>query len=167
MNRITLITQISISALLILFLFACKETKDIDFELAKNQILELHHAQRDYHFKKDSVAFANQLSENFISVNKGEISFPEQSETIVRYHSYFSSVEFLKWDDASNPIIKFSDDATMAYTIVDKIVAVNHKNETGETIEGQTHFVWTAIYRMYGNEWKVDCVTSTNKPIEE
>ena len=91
----------------------------------------------------------------------------EQNETISRYHGYFSSVEFLKWDDVSKPIIKFSNDGRMAYTIVDKIVAVAHKDEIGNTIEGKTHFAWIAIYKKYDNQWKIDCVTSTNKPIEE
>ena len=124
----------------------------------------LHNAQRDYHFNKDSIAFANQLSDNFISVNKGVTSTPKREETISRYSRYFSSVEFIKWDDVSEPIIKFSDDGSMAYTIVDKIVVVTYKDENGNVEEGKTHFVWTAIYKKYGNEWKIDCVTSTTKP---
>lgn len=153
---------------LISFTFsACNQAKKSDLESAKRAILELHNAQRDYHFNKDSIAFANQLSDNFISVNKGIVSSPKRTKTISRYHGYFSSVEFLKWDDVSEPIIKFSDDGSMAYTIVDKIVTTTHKNEEGKTIEEQTHFAWTAIYKKYGNEWKIDCVTSTNKPNEE
>lgn len=150
------------------FIFsACIEQKKVDFESEKQQILKLHNAQRDYHFNKDSVAFANQLSKNFISVNRGEIKSPKKDETISRYHNYFSSVEFLKWDDVSVPIIKFSDDGSMAYTIVDKIVTVSRKDQNGNTVEGRTHFAWTAIYKKYGDQWKIDCVTSTNKPVEE
>ncbi|MEO1031841.1 MAG: hypothetical protein AAFX55_10580 [Bacteroidota bacterium] len=152
-------------ALLVITLISCNGHPKVDLELEKKQVLKLHHAQRDYHFNKDSIAFANQLSENFISVNKGIINSPNQSETISRYHNYFTSVAFLKWDDVSEPIIKFSDDGTMAYTIVDKIVAVSQLNENSEIVESQTHFVWTAIYRKYKDQWKIDCVTSTNKPL--
>lgn len=167
MKSISQIFCITLSTLLTFTLFACKKIKSIDFEHEKLQILKLHNAQRDYHFNKDSIAFANQLSDNFISVNRGIINSPTQSETLSRYHSYFSSVKFLKWDDISKPIIKFSNDGSMAYTIVDKIVAVTQKDEEGNTIESQTHFAWTTIYKKYGEEWKIDCVTSTNKPIEE
>ena len=52
----------------------------------------------------------------------------------------------------------------MAYTIVDKIVAITSENEDGELTQSETHFAWTAIYRKYGDQWKIDCVTSTNKP---
>ena len=111
-----------------------------------------------------SIAFANQLSDHFISVNRGEISHPKKEETISRYNRYFSSVEFVKWDDESEPLIRFSDDGSMAYTIVDKIVTLTYENENGVKVEGNTHFAWTAIYKKYGDEWKIDCVTSTKIP---
>jgi len=143
---------------------SCTKSKTIDTLADKTKILELHNAQRAYHFNKDSIAFANQLSDDFISVNRGIISSPKKEETISRYNGYFSAVEFIKWDDVSEPIIKFSDDGSMAYTIVDKIVSLTYKDEEGNTVEGQTHFAWTAIYKKYGEQWKIDCVTSTQKP---
>ncbi|MEQ8583293.1 MAG: nuclear transport factor 2 family protein [Marinoscillum sp.] len=130
-----------------------------------SKIMALHRAQREYHFGKDSVAFAHQLSDQFISVNRGSISTPKRQETISRYHGYFSSVEFIKWDDLAEPIIRFSDDGSMAYTIVDKIVVTTYEDENGDTVEGSTHFAWTAIYKKYGDEWKIDCVTSTEEPV--
>lgn len=143
---------------------SCSYQRQFDKDKETKAILELHSLQRDYHFNKDSISFANQLSENFVSVNRGIISRPKKSETISRYNSYFSSVEFVKWDDVTEPIIKFSEDGTLAYTIVDKIVKVTYKDETGETIESETHFAWTTLYKKYGNDWKIDCVTSTEKP---
>ena len=153
--------------LLLCFLVACKEKQPV-VSLAdeKEKILKMHHAQRGFHFEKDSINFANQLSDDFISVNRGIISKPKREETISRYNGYFSSVEFVKWDDVSEPIVKFSDDGRMAYTIVDKVVEVNFKDENGKLQLGKTHFAWTAIYRKYGDQWKIDAVTSTNKPDE-
>tara|TARA_Y100000385_G_C12983167_1_gene589372 strand:+ start:498 stop:995 length:498 start_codon:yes stop_codon:yes gene_type:complete len=138
-------------------------TDNIDFDIARSEILNLHNSQREYHFKKDSIAFANQLSDNFISVNRGEISTPERAATISRYNSYFSSVEFNRWDDVTEPIINFSNDGSMAYTIVNKIVELSYQGQEGEIINDTTHFAWTAIFKKYGEEWKIDCVTSTNK----
>ncbi|SMD34658.1 protein of unknown function [Reichenbachiella faecimaris] len=153
--------------LIISSLQSCQLKKDVSFEEEKEKIMAMHHAQRDYHFNKDSIAFADQHSENFISVNRGQITRPKREASITKYNRYFSSVEFLKWDDVSEPIIKISDDGTMAYTIVDKIVTLTYQDESGETVEGSTHFAWTTIYKKYGDEWKIECVTSTNKPEEE
>ena len=152
--------------ILMLFAVSCQTKNEVNTEIEKQRILELHNLQREYHFNKDSIAFADQLSENFISVNRGVISRPDKKMTIQRYNNYFSSVEFLKWDDLADPIIRFSGDGKMAYTIVDKIVEVAEKSENGDTIRSETHFAWTAIYKKYGDEWKIDCVTSTENDIE-
>ncbi|NVK52200.1 MAG: hypothetical protein HWD85_04640 [Flavobacteriaceae bacterium] len=150
--------------LLTTLLFSCSKQGQFDKKKETEEILKLHNLQRDYHFNKDSISFVNQLSENFISVNKGVITRPERSEILNRYNSYFSSVEFLKWDDVTKPIIKFSEDGTLAYSIVDKIVKVIYKNEIGENVYGETHFAWTAIYKKYDDKWRIECVTSTEKP---
>ena len=153
-----------ILSLIVILCISCNKPASFSIEEETANILKLHHSQRDYHFNKDSITFANQLSKNFISVNRGEISQPTKEETIARYNSYFSSVEFVKWDDVSKPIIKFSNDGSMAYTIVDKIVTVTYKDENGDLIKEETHFVWTAIYKKYGREWKIDHIASTNEP---
>jgi len=158
MNKFYLIS------LIIILCVSCNKPSSFSIEEETANILKLHHAQKDYHFNKDSIAFANQLSKNFISVNKGIISKPKKEATITRYNAYFSSVEFVKWDDVSEPIIKFSDDGSIAYTIVDKVVTITYKNENDSLVEEETHFAWTAIYKKYDNEWKIDHVASTNKP---
>lgn len=152
--------------LILLISVSCTTRKIINPSEERTKILKLHNAQRDFHFNKDSIGFANQFSDNFISVNKGIISSPKKKQTISRYHKYFSSVEFIKWDDESEPIIKFSDDGSMAYTIVDKIVTLTYKDKDGNSIQGKTNYAWTAIYRKYGEQWKMENITSTQKPTE-
>lgn len=159
----TSVNKLIFFSLIIASILSCNNTEQPSLEDEKAKILELHNAQRGFHFNKDSVAFLNQLSDNFISVNKGEIEKPKKEATLARYNNYFSSVEFVKWDDVTEPIIRFSDDGSMAYTIVDKIVVVTYEDEEGNKQEGETHFAWTAIYTKHNGEWKIDCVTSTNK----
>lgn len=154
------LTYILILSLLVV---SCKTQTQFDYDKEKQAILTLHNKQRDYHFNKDSIAFANQLSNNFISVNRGDITHPKLKETISRYHHYFSAVEFINWDDMSEPIIRFSDDGTLAYTIVDKLVKLKYSDEKGKATYDSTRFAWTTIYKKDNDEWKIDCVTSTEK----
>jgi hypothetical protein len=156
-------TTISILITVILVV-SCKEQNQVNIEVERAKILQLHKFQRDNHFNKDSISFANNLSENYISVNKGKITHPEKEEMISRYHNYFSSVEFVKWDDVTDPIIRFSEDGKLAYSIVDKIVRVTYEDENENLIDDETHYAWTAIYKKYGDQWKIDCVTSTERP---
>ena len=73
-------------AMLILasLIFVSCDQHPVDFDQAKKEILSMHHAQRDFHFGKDSIAFLNQLSEDFISVNRGK-SCNQKGRTLSRY----------------------------------------------------------------------------------
>ncbi|MGN8226051.1 hypothetical protein [Gracilimonas sp. BCB1] len=133
------------------------------------QVLEMHDAQREYHFEKMSAAFAGQLSEDFISVNRGELSQMSYEEHKARYDQYFSAVEFEYWDDTREPLIRFSDDYSLAYTIVEKDVILNYQDENGTMLRDSVHYAWLAVYRKQDNgEWKIESVASTNsEPVVE
>ena len=114
--KTTFLNKIIIKILILGIFLSCNKTKEVSFFLEKEKILKIHNLQRDYHFKKDSVAFVNQLSDNFISVNKGKITSPKREETVRRYHQYFSSVEFVKWDDAATSVSEIYQDGKKLYT---------------------------------------------------
>ncbi len=150
----------------ILVFFSC-DSQRFDIEKATREILELHNQQRDFHFQKMAPEFASLLSENHISVNRGSVNTPTIEENTHRFQNYFDNVAFVKWDDIKPPVIRFSEDGSLAYTIVEKEVVVKYKNEEDQEILESTLFAWVAIYKKYGKEWKIDCVASTNKASEE
>lgn len=138
------------------------QTFDREAEIAK--ILQVHHAQRAHHFNKDSIGFANQLTSDFLSVNRGRLQNPAFEENVTRYHGYFNAVRFLQWDDNEEPIIRFSDDGKLAYTIVQKTLELKFPDGQGDSLVETTEFVWTSIYRKIDGVWKIESVASTNKP---
>ena len=147
-----------------LLIAACSCGTESNLEDDRRQILQLHDAQRQFHFDKDSISFSNQLSKGFVSVNAGDVSHFSREEMTSRLHGYFGAVSFIKWDDLEEPVLRISQDGSMAYTVVEKVVRVSYE-ENGEQKTGETLFAWTAIYIKSEDGWKVDCVTSTNKPI--
>ncbi|MEM0931004.1 MAG: hypothetical protein AAGJ12_00970 [Bacteroidota bacterium] len=152
--------------LAIMCLFSsCLSKEGFNEEMARNEIYALHTAQRKYHFEKDSVSFVNQLSSDYLEINKGKITTPQLEEKLSRYNRYFSQVEFIKWDDLQEPIVRFSKDGSLAYTVVDKIVQVSYTDENGEKALGETHFAWASVYRKTTDGWKIECAISTNEPI--
>lgn len=157
-------TKILISLLLVSFLNGCQCTSSFNEQEEINKILALHNLQKEYHLEKKAEAFASLMSSEHLSVNRGEVKNPTKEENTKRFSNYFNAVEFEKWDDLEPPIIRFSDDYTVAYTIVNKDVIVKYPNENNEMIKQQTEFSWVAIYKKYKDGWKIDCVASTNKP---
>lgn len=156
---------------LLIFLLLCLAcNKDIQRNqeaVEMKKILALHEQQRTFHFEKMAEEFASLLSENHISVNRGEIKSPTTAENTERFKNYFKSVEFEKWDDVQPPTVRFSDDFSLAYTIVNKEVVVTYKDENDQHHRELTEFSWVAIYKKYSDGWKIDCVASTNKPSVE
>jgi hypothetical protein len=150
---------------LIIFTACNSSTNTFDKTVETEKILALHHEQRKVHFEKMAEEFTEMMSDNFISVNRGKVTTPSKEENLKRFSGYFNSVEFIKWDDVKPPVIRFSDDGSMAYTIVEKEVVVAYEADE-KYYESKTMFSWVAIYKKYGEEWKIDAVASTNLPDE-
>lgn len=147
-------------AWLIIMLYSCGRDMDRQKDIELKKILALHDLQREIHFEKQVSNFVNLLSEEHISVNRGKIAQPSIADHEERFTNYFNSVDFVKWDDVAPPIIRFSDDLSVAYTIVDKEVIVRSLDTD---LLDTSYFSWVAIYKKINGEWKIDCVGSTNK----
>lgn len=142
---------------LLILLYSCSQPAP-DLEKERQAILKIEEMQRDYHFKKNATLFSNILSDSFLSVSKGNISTPTRKETAERFSGYFNRVDFIKWDDVRPPVIRFSNDGSVAYVTVEKEVIVKEA-----AVVDTTHFAWVSIYKKGPSGWQIDCVASTNK----
>lgn len=147
--------------ILLLFLFACN--KRIDESADSNAILALLQQERTAHFTKDADLFVSGFAPGLYMINKGKVESASPLEYKQKIQAYFDAVQFIKWDDAAQPVIKFSDDHSIAYAIIQKQVILATKDSTGKAVTDTTDFAWTSIYRKQNNEWKLECNTSTNK----
>ena len=137
---------------------SCHQPPDLETE--KKEILSLHDQQRQAHFEKNPELLMGESLGDFMEVNRGIIKKPTREESRARLQAYFDSVEFIKWDDISPPVISFSDDATMATSVVDKLVIIRDiKTNQIDT----THFAWIAVYKKDKGKWKMHRVVSTNR----
>jgi hypothetical protein len=135
--------------------------------VAMNELLELHNQQRVAHFNRDAKLLMSDSADDFTSVSNGKINRPAREKSISGIQRYFDSSTFLEWDDITPPVIRVSDDATMAYVIVHKKVRLLAKTETGGSQEETEVFAWVAIYQKRNGQWKMTVMTSTNTPEQE
>jgi hypothetical protein len=134
---------------------------------AMNELLELHNQQRVAHFNRDAKLLMSESADDFTSVSNGKIHRPTREKSISGMQRYFDSSTFLEWDDITPPVIRVSDDATMAYVIVHKKVHLIEKTEKGDSQEETEIFAWVAIYQKRNGQWKMTVITSTNTPEQE
>jgi hypothetical protein len=147
-------------------IFSCNDPGKSTGEADQAKLLKIHEDARNAHFGRNAQIMIEQFAEEMISVNHGKISktiSPEKD--IERFQSYFNSVEFKKWDDVNPPEVRFSEDHTLAYMVVDKLVVLEAKDSVGKPFQETTHFAWVGIYRKQNDgDWKLECITSTNEP---
>ena len=140
---------------------ACSSKPDLEKE--KKTILAMLQTERKAHFDRNVDMFMAEFAEGMISVNKGEVTTVTKELNKERISKYFGSVQFIKWDDTAEPIIRFSNDGSLAYAIVQKDVIVTYPDSTGNAVNDTTRYAWSSIYRKQNGQWKVECNISTNK----
>lgn len=155
-------TIYSLTLLICFVLLSCTNSTKVNLEAEKAAILALEKKQQEFHLAENAEEFVRLFSDQFININRGVISQPTKIESYERFNNYFKTVEFIKWDDVEPPVVQISDDGSMAYSIIKKEVIASYLNQEQKVID-TTHFAWTTIYKKYNGQWKIDCVTSTNK----
>ena len=83
--------------------------------------------------------------------------------SLENFDNYLKTTEFVKWDDRKPPVIRFSDDGSVAYVAVQKEVIIKSAAENGSSQTDTTNFAWLTVYKKYKTAWKIDCVVSTNE----
>jgi hypothetical protein len=143
-----------------LFLLSCDKP---NLDLEEKAILRLLKNEQRAHLEKNAdLLISNGVPGSFM-VNRGEVSQPTDKEISDRFNRYFGSVNFLKWEDTANPIIRFSDDASLAYAIIQKQVILTRKEDVTSKPD-TTDFAWISIWRKANGKWKMESMASTNKP---
>jgi len=159
-----IIRTLLVYVFLISTFYSCRKDIPVDVSALEQEILEVHNLSRTYHFKKMVNEFIDQQSDNLLSISDGKISRPTKEDRRKRVSNYFKTVDFEKWDDIEPPVIRFSNDFSMAYTAVNKEVVLTYLDEKNNRVRQTTIFSWVSIYTKHDGVWKVDCVASTNQP---
>jgi len=119
----------------------------------KKEILGLHEAAIKAHFEKDVDFLVGDLSEDFFLVSNGEIRRPTVEEVRSNFENYLSGTTFTEYRDLREPLIGFSDDGSVAWSVVQVKVAGKRTGDDGS--EGELDFTcaWITLYRKRGDRW--------------
>jgi hypothetical protein len=144
-----------------LILLSCNRKTDLNKE--EKAIRDLLQQERKAHFDRNTDLFVAGFADSMTAVNKGKVTTLSREQNKKRVEPYFNSVEFIKWDDVTPPVIRFADDGSLAYAIVQKLVILTYPDSTGKAFYDTAHYAWASVYRKQEGEWKVECNISTNK----
>lgn len=143
--------------------FRCAMTNRIQSEDV-NELLRMHHRDRAAHFNRDAGYIFSNFADEYFSVGNGLVRIPDREAGRKGLQGYFDATTFLEWDDITPPIVRVSNDGTLAYSIVNKKVSTLSKDQDGAERRSVNVYAWIATFRNIGGKWKVTSVASTAAP---
>lgn len=127
------------------------------------ELLRLHEQQKQAHMGYDAELFVEMFADQLMQLQRGRLTTRTRSENLARFKSYFSSFKFQEWEDIKPPIVRISNDGSMATIAVQKSVKGTYMNDKGEDVFDHTIFAWLEIWEKIGGKWKVTAVASTER----
>lgn len=125
------------------------------------EILRMHDLQKTAHLTYNAELLLGNSPEPPVTLSRGNVIRSTRVEDLARFKNYFSSFNFLEWEDIVPPVIRISKDGTMATKIVQKRVRGTRK---GDTVEQHTIFAWLEVLEKVEGKWRLTTIASTDKP---
>lgn len=123
-----------------------------DYNKIRADILGLHKDLIDAHLNKDVDFFVKNISDDYFSGGNGEISYPTKDEIVERFSNYLNNTTFTNYKDLQEPVIGYSQDGSVAWSIVQVNVAGTRAMDDGDR-EFDYTFAWITLYSRQNNKW--------------
>lgn len=128
------------------------------------EIMRMHELQKTAHLTYDAELLLGDSPEPPVTLSRGNVIRNTRVEDLARFKNYFSSFNFLEWEDIVPPIIKISKDGTIATKIVQKRVRGTRKGSNADTAIQHTVYAWLEVLEKIDGRWRLTTIASTDKP---
>ncbi len=136
-----------------------------NLEKDKAELLRLHKSDREAHFKTDVEMLLENSPEEFISVSRGKISRSGKADARKMFTQYFRDAKYYEWDDVEEPIIRISNDSSMAWMITRTRVRRVQRNAAGAGQEEKFDYAGIMTYERRDGRWvRVANVSTFDSP---
>ncbi|MHA2030008.1 MAG: hypothetical protein ACXAB7_17020 [Candidatus Kariarchaeaceae archaeon] len=124
-----------------------------NLEQLRSDLMTHHQNEIAAHLEKDIGFFTKNVSDNYLSVSRGDIHYPTKDEISKNFTSYLQNTTFSEYKDINDPIINFSDDYSVAWVVYQvKVVGIQTIEENKER---ELDFVcaWITVYHRQNDTW--------------
>ena len=135
---------------------------DLAFEI--QQLLKIHELDRRAHFETNAKQLMERASDEFISVSDGRVQRTTRAENLKFFEEYFKGAKYYEWDDLEPPIVRVSNDASMAWMIVRTRVRRVQTQSSGEAKERKFVYAGIMVYEKKSGRWVRVANVSTFEP---
>ena len=117
------------------------------------ELLRLHKSDREAHFGTDVGLLQGSAPEEFITVSDGKIHRVTKSDERKHFADYFKGAKYYEWDDVEEPIVRVSNDGSMAWMITRIKVRRTQKDEAGAEREQKFTYAGIMTYEKRDGKW--------------
>jgi hypothetical protein len=139
-----------LSLLLALAIAGCNAGPPSSRDSDVQQLLAMHQAVLTAHLESDVDALLAGEADDFLLVNRGEISSPSMEQRREFLGPYLAATRFEFYRDAATPIVRVSRDGSLGW-VVAKVEARGAMEGRDEALEFEV--AWIELYERRGGEW--------------
>jgi hypothetical protein len=136
----------------------------VDLADEVEQLLRIHESDRRAHFETSAKRIMEHATDEFISVSGGRVRRTTRAEDLRFFEEYFKGAKYYEWDDLQPPIVRVSNDASMAWMIVRTRVRRVQTQSGGEAMERRFVYAGIMVYEKKGGRWGRVANVSTFEP---
>ena len=127
-------------------------------------MLRGHQSDREAHFKTDADRLITQSLDEMFMVGQGKIQRAKKEDRLKFFANYFKGAKYYEWDNIEEPIVRVSNDGSMAWMITRVKVRRVQPDANGK--EQETKFVYAGImtYEKRSGVWMKVANVSTFEP---
>ncbi len=130
-------------------------------------LLSLHQTVMTAHLEGDIEPWMAIESDDYVSANRGEITFPTKAERRAARAPYLTSTRFHVYRDLRDPIVTVSSDGTLGWVIAEVEGEGLREGEDGHAEPMRFISAWIELYRRDGEAWALIGNVSNFRPAAE
>jgi hypothetical protein len=88
-----------------------------------------------------------------MSVGRGEIRNPTKGEITAQFSNYLNNTTFTEYRDLREPIINFSNDGSIAWSVVQVKVAGKRIMDDASERDFDDTWAWITLYKRQSDKW--------------
>ncbi len=146
------LTEAAISVAILGLAVGCAATSDLESEAA--ELRALHERVLEAHRTGDVDAWLTLEAEEYVSVNRGRITFPPLADRRAAREPYLSSTTFTVYRDLRPPIVRLSPDARLGWLIAEVEVRGTQLSDSGQT-SVDAIWAWIELYEKDAGRWRL------------
>jgi hypothetical protein len=129
------------------------------------QLLAMHQQVIEAHFHKDVEGWLAMETADYVSANRGQISYPSKEERATGRAPYLQATEFSEYRDLVSPLVKVSDDGTLGWLICQVQASGVQTHPDGEEVSFTWVSAWIELYEKRDGHWLCSGNVSNFKPL--